>query len=64
MINPQIGSVYEKKFPLSLTWLGEQGEFPDFFSTSEAAATETRARELQKPLEDPSDYEAPVAPPI
>ena len=53
MINPQIGSVYEKKLLSSLTWLGERGEFPDFFSTSEAA-TETRAQELQKQLEDPS----------
>lgn len=43
MINPQIGSVYEKKLPSSLsslTWLGERGEFPNFFSTSDAA-TET-----------------------
>lgn len=47
MVNPQIASLYEKKLLLSLTWVGEQGELSKDFSNS-GAATETRARALQK----------------
>ena len=55
MINPQIGSVYEKKLLLSLTWVGEWGEFSNFFSTS-GSATETRreSENFKSPLEDPN----------